>query len=441
MRHLRLPAVLRLIAVAVPFALAPSAAAQDTTRREVRIGLTYQPGTRPGVAVLPVAGSAGDSVRAILERDLDYGDRAELIGRAGTSAYDVVQGSAGRPPNYALWKTLGAAALVQATASGAGVRVELHDVAQGRVAQARDFALPARTLAPEWRLALHGVSDEVERWITGKRGIAQTRVLYVRGKQIYVIDSDGAGERAVTEGGAAISPAWDPSGRYAAYTTIGDRGSEVHVRDLVTGRAHALPAARSGLNITPEWSPDGRSILFAHGEESGTDLVTAGAFDGGAFRRLSVGRGSDNTSPSFSPDGRRIAFTSGRSGHPEIYVMDADGANAELLTPYVFGEPSYRSSPSWSPDGRLIAFQSRIAGQFQILTISLRDRSMRQLTSEGSNEDPSWAPDGRHLVFTSTRTGSKQLWVVDVETGRARQLTRAGGARLAAWSRALDGTP
>jgi TolB protein len=66
---------------------------------------------------------------------------------------------------------------------------------------------------------------------------------------------------------------------------------------------------------------------------------------------------------------------------------------------------------------------------------------MKQLTSEGINEDPAWAPDGRHLVFTSSRTGTKQLFVLDAETGRARQLTRAGGARLAAWSRVLDRAP
>ena len=153
-----------------------------------------------------------------------------------------------------------------------------------------------------------------------------------------------------------------------------------------------------------------------------------------AVRRVTVGRGTDNVSPSYSPDGRRVAFTSGRSGHPEVYIMDADGTGAELLTPFAFGDQYYRSNPDWSPDGRNVAFQSQVAGQFQIMTISLRDRGVKQHTSESTNEDPSWAPDGRHIVFTSSRTGVKQLWVLDTESGRVRQLTRSGGARLAAWS-------
>ncbi|MDQ3698648.1 MAG: hypothetical protein M3373_11595 [Gemmatimonadota bacterium] len=416
-------------------------AAQDTTSREVRIGLTYQPGVKPGVAVLPITGAGGDSVRAILERDLDFSDRIEVIARAGTTAYEAAQGSAGRAPNYGVWRTLGAAAVVQGNIVAGGVRIALHDIAQGKVIQTRDFALPATTTSSEWRLAAHGVSDEVERWITGRRGIAQTRILYVRGKQVYVIDSDGAGDAAVTSGATALSPAWHPEGRYIVYSTIGSRGSEIVISDLATGQTRRLSGATGGLNITPIWSPDGRSIVYGHGQESGTDLMIADAVGNGGARRLTVGRGTDNVSPSFSPDGRRIAYTSGRSGHPEVYTVDADGANAELLTPFRFGEPSYRASPSWSPDGRLVAFQSRMNGRFQIMTINLRDRSMRQLTSEGINEDPSWAPDGRHLVFTSDRTGAKELWVLDAETGRARQLTRGGGARLAAWSRTLVSAP
>ena len=132
----------------------------------------------------------------------------------------------------------------------------------------------------------------------------------------------------------------------------------------------------------------------------------------------------------YSPDDVRGAFF---PGYP-LLIRSTD-----LLTPLDVGESAYRASPDWSPDGRLVAFQSRIAGQFQLLTVSLRDRSLKQLTSDGSNDDPSWAPDGRHLVFVSNRSGSRQLWIIDAESGRTRQLTRGASVRLPAWSPRLGG--
>jgi TolB protein len=424
----------------VALAVVTPLAAQDTTaQRGVRIGLTYQPGTRPGVVVLPVNGANGDSVRTILQRDFDFGDRVEVIGREGSTVADIARQQGGSM-NYPLWRQLGALAIVQATSTASGVRVAVHDVAATSILNARDFTLPLPALSDAWRMAIHGVSDEVERWITGTRGAAQTRLAFVRGGRVHIVDSDGYGERVVSEQGTALSPAWHPSGRWIAYSAFGPRGTQIVVRDVQRGGTR-VASPRAGLNITPEFSPDGSLLIWSFGEESGADLVAAPYPSGGDPRRITVGRGSDNVSPSFSPDGRRMAFTSNRAGHPEIYTVDVDGANVELLTTYLAGDQSYRSNPAWSPDGRVVAFQSQVAGRFQIMTISLRDRSMKQLTSEGINEDPAWAPDGRHLVFTSTRTGTKQLFVLDAETGRARQLTRAAGARLATWSRVLDRSP
>ena len=410
--------------------------AQDTTQRGVRIGLTYEAGSRPGVMVLPIRGSVGDSVRAIIERDLDHGDRVTVL--TGAAAANPAPGST---INYRLMNQLGAAAIVQATITATGLHVAVHDVGNQRVLQVEDFPLTSTAGSPAWRSAVHAVSDRIEQWLTGTQGIANTKILFVRSGRIYSVDSDGANETAVTEAGPAMSPAWHPSGQHIAYSVMGERGTQVFIRDLRTGVARRLVATPGGLNITPTFSPDGRTVVYAHGMDEGTDLVMAPAFETGPGRRITVGRGTDNVSPSFSPDGRRIAFTSGRSGHPEVYIMDADGTNAELLTPFNFGDQNYRSNPDWSPDGRLIAFQSQIGGRFQVMTIALRDRSIKQHTSEGQNEDPSWAPDGRHLVFTSSRSGTRQLWVLDVESGRARQLTRGGGARLAAWSGRLDPRP
>ena len=69
-----------VLSFAVLCCLPSIARSQDTTAtRGVRIGLTYAPGTRPGVFVLPVTGPNADSVKAILMRDLDFGDRVSVI--------------------------------------------------------------------------------------------------------------------------------------------------------------------------------------------------------------------------------------------------------------------------------------------------------------------------------------------------------------------------
>ena len=420
--------------LAVAGAVAGPARSQDTTSAGVRIGLVYAPGTRPGVLVLPIDGVAGDSIRAILQRDFTYGDRVNVIALEPSAMPPF--GVATAKPNYALFTRLGAAAILQVTPTSFGIQIAVHNASKGVVERTKAFPLPAGGLSADWRLALHGVSDEIELWITGVRGIAATRILYVTGGRVWQIDSDGANATAITSGATAMSPVWHPKASHLAYMTMGPTGQQIVIRE-VGGATRILPT-RAGLNMTPAFAPDGYTIVYAHGAEVGTDLYATNAFGNEAARRITVGRGSDNTQPTFSPDGRRLAFTSGRSGHPEVYISDADGTNAELLTPYNFGDQSYRANPDWSPDGRLIAFEAQIGGRMQVMSIGLRDRVIKRHSSEGVNEQPSWAPDARHLVFTSDRGGSKQLWVLDVESNTVRQLTHApGAARFGAWSPTL----
>ena len=419
-----------LLGLATVAALLPAPRRAQEPAQGVRIGLTYAPGTRPGLYVLPLRGPHADSIRAIITRDLDFGDRISVI------APDSGAMPSGKL-NYPLYARLGAAAVLQLTLNTAGgLHTVLHEVAAGRVLNTVDFPLRGVPNSAEWRRSLHEASDEVERWVTGVRGVAATRVAFVRGGTLWSVDADGANPAPVPGVGSALGPVWHPNGTTVGYTEMLDDGTRVVVRDLANGSARRFVRDR-GTNVSPAFSPDGKQLAFASGED-GTDIFLVPLDASEAPFRVTVGRGTTNSQPTFAPDGKRIVFTTSRLGPQQLYITDSDGANPELLTTSGFGDQLYRADPSWSPDGRFVAFSTQIEGRFQIATIGLRDRAVKQHTIDGINEDPSWAPDARHLVFTSSRTGSKQLWVLDTESGRLRQLTSGSASRMAAWSPRLS---
>jgi TolB protein len=417
--------------------------AQDTTRVDegVRIGVDYTPGVRPGLVVLPGVGL--DSVRAILRRDLDYTDRFEMITVADVPpASTDGRGSADAsgPVNYGLYKALGAQFAVEILNNPGGATVRLHDINVGKMSNQKSAILPQPT-APDFRLEVHRLADEVARWATGVPGAAASRLLFVSGGRVYRVDSDGQDATPLTPaGGTALSPAWSPDGQRLAFTQLGEGTGGVVVQTLAGGGSFVVPGSQSALNITPVFSPDGRMLAFAHSDERGTDIYIANVVDRCCAQRLTVGRFADNLSPTFSPDGRRIAFISTRAGPPQLYVMAADGTDQELLAPFDFGATGSSNAPDWSPDGASVVFHREVSGSPQIFLVDVAGRKVRQLTSSGRNEDPTWAPDGRHVAFISDRSGRRQIWIVDVETGRVRQLATPGAARLPSWSRRLGRT-
>lgn len=539
-RYLTAAAVLAVAAAAV----STRACGQEPTQPApgVRLGLSYPRGTTPKIIVMPVDSTPGDSVRTIIQRDLDYSDRVTPLVLDDMTLMGMTP-APGQDYNYGLFANLGVAAIVQGRRTPSGIQVALYDVSAKRQLTSREFRIGGvppnrdatlldsitvattirekakrdsvyRTLKTRadimrrpritkdtrdrrfvvrdslrrdsaavaylnrnitrWeddrrdsvnlsitrtvarvaredslarlsaedaqRMGLHRISDEIERWITGRGGIASTRITYVHNGLIRVVDSDGYNDKAITRRGLSMSPAWHPNGRKIVYSKFleGGAGTQLEEFDFASGRTRTISGG--GLNITPAYSHDGRYVVYASGNESGTDLMMVAVDSPGVVQRLTFGRGSDNGSPSFSPDGRQIAFFSSRSRFPQIYTMDTDGTNVQLLTPFTPGVRSYRAAPDWSPDGRAVAYEQQ-NGDFQVWMINVRDKEPRQLTSEGENEGPSWAPDGRHIALSSTRGGSKQIWVLDTESGRFRQLTRNSGARLSAWSPMISGTP
>ncbi len=432
-------------------------AAQDTTTidRGVRIGIIYRPGVRPGLVLLPGRGALLDSVRAIVNRDLDNSDRFELItlpggdsiraapaptSAAAAAARSTPRGAprSGGPQadglNYPLYQALGADfAVVMRLAADTAI-VDLHDITAGAIRRTLTARLPP---LPDrgFRMAAHRLSDQVLQAALGAVGTAATRVLFVRDGKVFRIDQDGADLQLVSSSNRqAMSPAWAPDGRRFAYMEFSEGHGQLFVQEVAAGER--LPVATTGkaLDFTPAFAPDGKTLAFSRAIEEGTDIYTVNMKDNCCLQRLTVGRFSDNLSPAYSPDGQRIAFVSTRAGLPQIYVMAADGTDQQLFAPFDYGVTGSSNAPEWSPDGQSVAFHRDVAGTLQVFVLDVRTRTVRQLTSVGRNEDPTWAPDSRHMAFVSDRSGYRQLWIIDLETGRIRPLLQQSGARLPSWS-------
>ena len=198
--------------------------AQDTTTVPgVRLGLNYEAGTKPGVIVFPVRDEYGDdSLRVIVQRDLDYSDRMNVIALDQETLLGLVP-APGEKINFALLAKFGAALLVRMTQTNSGLHVAAYDVGRGQLLQSEHFLIDRRDR--DWRFALHGVSDQIEHWVFGKRGIAQTRIAYVNNGTLQIVDSDGALTRSITTGKGALSPAWSPSGESVVFTILGNNGT------------------------------------------------------------------------------------------------------------------------------------------------------------------------------------------------------------------------
>ena len=342
-----------------------------------------------------------------------------------------------RRGNYKEWEGIGADALLVGLArtegpSGYVFEGRVYDTSEQRMVLGKRY----RAEADQVRLMGHRMADEIILQYTGQPGIATTRITFVsqvgKGKEIYVMDYDGARPKRITANGSInLSPSWSPDGKSIAYVTYKGNQPRLVIQNSA-GEVHPAFAQKGELNSAPAWSPDGRLLAFSGARDGNAEIYTLRISDG-TLTRLT--RNDDiDTSPAWSPDGRSIAFTSDRSGTPQIYIMDADGGSVRRLT----SELSYCDAPSWSvpaPD-EMIAFTARVPGGFDIYVHNLKTGALSRLT-DGSdiNEWPRWSPDGRHIAFASNRSGSFDVYTMDAGGDHVRRLTRGGSNSSPSWSR------
>lgn len=143
---------------------------------------------------------------------------------------------------------------------------------------------------------------------------------------LAVMKLDGS-EKRIAYKGELFGTAWDPTGKGTVYVGQG-RGFA-----SVTSTVHIVAISNAD---TADIEVDEASSSYKYLTKEGT---------------------GNNAFPSPSPDGKYVVFRSGRSGHNNLYIMDAAEGEEKYLRQLTEG-PWTDTMPNWSPDNEWIVFSS-----------------------------------------------------------------------------------
>ncbi|HUA38403.1 MAG TPA: hypothetical protein VMA35_08445 [Candidatus Sulfopaludibacter sp.] len=282
------------------------------------------------------------------------------------------------------------------------------------------------------RRQAHAFADDVVLVITGKKGIAQTRIAFKveapsGNGEIWVADFDGHNAQAVTHDGVIVSaPSWVP-GRAALYYNSYKLGNpDIFYHNLNTGERRVI-AHYSGSNISPAASPDGSQVAMIMSRSGSPNVWVANA-DGSNPRKLTST--SEDSSPCWSPDGQWICFATKIRERRVLARVSSSGGEVHVIrTP---GTPN-PTEPDWSPDGKWIAFTTQ-AGEFDICVMPADGSAAPTILVRG--EDPSWSPNSRTLIYARRSGGRYVLSLLDVYTKQVKDIRQISGSDSEpAWAR------
>lgn len=263
----------------------------------------------------------------------------------------------------------------------------------------------------------HTICDDIVEKLTGKVGIANSKILFTSDKvgkrQIYMVDYDGFNLKQITDVDYLINYPRYFEGNNILCVSYEDGWPKIAKVDISSKKIETF-IAKPGLNACISVCRATKEIALVL-SQSGNPEIFIADFDGNIKRKITNYSGIDS-SPSFSPDGKYITFVSDRSGKPQIYIMDKDGYGVKRIS-FI---SNYCTSPLFSPDGNFIAYIYSDSSGYGLALYDLNTSKTR--TISGLNcEEISWAPNSRHIVYS--KIGKNQpIMIIDIFTKETRKL-------------------
>jgi hypothetical protein len=242
---------------------------------------------------------------------------------------------------------------------------------------------------------------------------------------IWTMTVDGGSRTQLTQTASnQIQPDWSVDASTIAYASNESGEWEIHTMTALGTGHQQITSQTPSWAIAPVFSPVNDDFLFVSDKNSATGGSSIWLWDdsAGAPSELYDGPGRDGDAspalatapataldlpaeagfsrPTWSPDGTKIAFARERTdgGIVDVYVMDADGSDAESLEDYVDGLGVLNTNittnddefaPFWLEDDSGIAFVKEDAfGDFQIYKVDFATGVITALTGTGNNVLP-----------------------------------------------------
>lgn len=341
------------------------------------------------------------------------------------------------------WKLLGIDYLVTGTIANANnsldISYEIFDIHKKRkVRSSKVFGIPNQI-----RQLAHYTSDGIYESITGIKGIAATRLLYVnevkdsRFISIYKLmlaDSDGANEKVLLSSSEPIiSPSWSPDGKRVAYVSFETGIAKVFIQEIASGKREAVLSQDTQIS-SPSWSPDGKYLSLTLYQDGNAEIYILRLRDRTLTRMTN--QFAIDTESSWSPKGNKILFTSGRSGSPQIYELDLRKLNPKAKR--ISFEGTYNAKASYLPNEEGVIFVHRSNdGLFHIALKYKRENFIRVLTEAKMDESPSVAPNGNMVIYGIKENDLSMLAGFSLSGAKFKLPASDGEVREPAWSNFL----